>query len=151
MALSVPAKFIFLDEPVLGLDANHRELFYRELIQTFSDRPRTFIISTHLIEEVANIVSDVVMIDMGHVLLDQPVETILAKTHAVVGPAEEVDQYTNGLNVIGNDQMGNLKTNYVFGDLDNDRPISDTVQISSFDLQKLFIFLTNIQGNGGSY
>ncbi|WP_268913357.1 ABC transporter ATP-binding protein [Lentilactobacillus sp. SPB1-3] len=151
VALSVPAKFILLDEPVLGLDANHRELFYSELIQTFSDRPRTFIISTHLIEEVANIVSDVVMIDMGHVLLDQSVESILTKNHSVVGPSEEVDQYTNGLNVIGSEQMSNLKTNYVFGNLNDDRPIPDTVQVGSFDLQKLFIFLTNIQGNGGSY
>ena len=51
MALSVPCS-IFLDEPVLGLDANHRELFYTYLIETYQERPRTFVISTHLIEEL---------------------------------------------------------------------------------------------------
>lgn len=52
IALCVPAEYIFLDEPVLGLDANHREIFYQELIETYSDHPRTFVISTHLIEEI---------------------------------------------------------------------------------------------------
>lgn len=39
IALCVPAEYIFLDEPVLGLDANHREIFYQELIETYSDHP----------------------------------------------------------------------------------------------------------------
>jgi len=62
LALSVNTPFVFLDEPVLGLDANHRELFYKMLIQKYSDNPAAFIISTHLIEEVANIIEDVVII-----------------------------------------------------------------------------------------
>lgn len=86
LALCLPVKFVLLDEPVLGLDANHRELFYSELIQSYSDNPRTFIISTHLIEEVANIISDVIVLDQGRVILNQPVEDVLAKTHSVVGP-----------------------------------------------------------------
>lgn len=53
IALCVPAKFIFLDEPVLGLDASHRELFYKELLESYINKPRTFVISTHLIEEIA--------------------------------------------------------------------------------------------------
>ncbi|WP_283680193.1 ABC transporter ATP-binding protein [Lentilactobacillus sp. Marseille-Q4993] len=149
LALSVPVKFVILDEPVLGLDANHRELFYKELIQTFSDNPRTFLISTHLIEEVANIISDVVVIDQGRVLLDKPVEDVLEKTHSVVGLASDVDKYTSGLNIIGVETMGTLKTNYVYGDLD-DRILPDTVQLSNFDLQKLFVFLTNNASKGGS-
>ncbi|APR06282.1 ABC transporter ATP-binding protein YtrB [Lentilactobacillus parabuchneri] len=142
LALCLPVKFVLLDEPVLGLDANHRELFYSELIQSYSDNPRTFIISTHLIEEVANIISDVIVLDQGRVILNQPVEDVLAKTHSVVGPEKDVDQYTQGLNVIGHDNMGSIRANYVYGDLD-DRILPDTVQLSNFDLQKLFIYLTN--------
>ena len=142
LALCLPVKFVLLDEPVLGLDANHRELFYSELIQSYSDNPRTFIISTHLIEEVANIISDVIVLDQGRVILNQPVEDVLAKTHSVVGPEKDVDQYTKGLNVIGHDNMGSIRANYVYGDLD-DRVLPDTVQLSNFDLQKLFIYLTN--------
>ncbi|EEI23840.1 ATP-binding cassette domain-containing protein [Lentilactobacillus hilgardii] len=142
LALCVPVKFVLLDEPVLGLDANHREMFYSELIQTYTDNPRTFIISTHLIEEVANLISDVIVLDEGRIMLDQPVEDVLAKTHSVVGPQKDVDAYTKGLNVIGHDNMGTIRVNYVYGDLD-DRRLPDTVQLSNFDLQKLFIFLTN--------
>lgn len=142
LALCLPVKFVLLDEPVLGLDANHRELFYSELIQSYADNPRTFIVSTHLIEEVANIISDVIVLDQGRVILNQPVEDVLAKTHSVVGPEKDVDQYTKGLNVIGHDTMGNIRADYVYGDLD-DRVLPDTIQLSNFDLQKLFIFLTN--------
>lgn len=63
LALCLPVKFVILDEPVLGLDANHRELFYTELLDSYADNPRTFILSTHLIEEVANIISDVIILD----------------------------------------------------------------------------------------
>ncbi|MFD1126314.1 ATP-binding cassette domain-containing protein [Lentilactobacillus raoultii] len=142
LALSVPVKFVLLDEPVLGLDANHREMFYSELIQSYSDHPRAFIISTHLIEEVANLISDVIVLDEGRIMLNSPVEDVLAKTHSVVGPQKDVMAYTKGLNVIGHDNMGTIRVNYVYGDLD-DRQLPDTVQLSNFDLQKLFIFLTN--------
>ena len=47
LALCVDAPFIFLDEPVLGLDANHRDLFYQSLLAAYSDHPRTFVLSTH--------------------------------------------------------------------------------------------------------
>ena len=92
--------------------------------------------------EVANIISDVIVLDQGRVILNQPVEDVLAKTHSVVGPEKDVEQYTKGLNVIGHDMMGTIRANYVYGDLD-DRILPDTVQLSNFDLQKLFIFLTN--------
>lgn len=142
LALCLPVKFVILDEPVLGLDANHRELFYTELLDSYADNPRTFILSTHLIEEVANIISDVIILDQGRIILNQPVEDVLAKTHSVVGQKNEVEEYTKGLNVVGHDHMGNIRANYVYGDLD-DRRLPDTVQLSNFDLQKLFVFLTN--------
>lgn len=147
IALCVPVKFVILDEPILGLDANHRDLFYSELLQSYSDNPRTFIISTHLIEEVTNIISDVVILDNSRILLAAPVEEILDQAYGIVGPQNEVDDYTKGLNIIGTDKMGNLKTTYVYGNL-NDNPVPDTVQISNLDLQKLFVLLTS--KNGGN-
>lgn len=62
MALSVNVPYVFLDEPVLGLDAYHRELFYRLLIEKYAQNPFTVVISTHLIEEVTNIVEHVIII-----------------------------------------------------------------------------------------
>ncbi len=51
--------------------------------------------------------------------------------------------YTAGLNVIGQDQLGNLRVNYVYGELVGDRAIPDTVSVSHIDLQKLFVNLTS--------
>ena len=56
IALASGADYIFFDEPVLGLDANHRELFYRLLIERYAETGSTFIISTHLIDECANLI-----------------------------------------------------------------------------------------------
>ncbi|MFN1208801.1 ABC transporter ATP-binding protein, partial [Enterococcus lactis] len=47
ISLCVPCKFIMLDEPTLGLDARNREIFQSNLIETYSENPRTFVISTH--------------------------------------------------------------------------------------------------------
>ena len=73
-ALASNAPYTLFDEPVLGLDANHREVFYRQLIESYSRQPRTILISTHLIEEVADIIEQVVIIKKGRILLDKPTE-----------------------------------------------------------------------------
>lgn len=57
IALCLDVPYVFLDEPVLGLDANHREMFYKILLESYMDQPRTFVIATHLIEEVANLIA----------------------------------------------------------------------------------------------
>ncbi|PWF99540.1 ATP-binding cassette domain-containing protein [Levilactobacillus bambusae] len=142
IALCVPATYIFLDEPVLGLDANHRDIFYRELVETYTERPRTFVISTHLIEEIANLIEQVVVIKSGRVLVDDSSEALIAESYAITGPKNVVDSFVSGLNVIGSETLGNLKAAYVFGALD-DRPIPDVITIEHMDLQKLFVNLTN--------
>ncbi len=142
IALCVPVNFVFLDEPVLGLDANHRELFYQELLQAYEDRPRTILISTHLIEEIAQIIEHVLILDDGQISLDADTEEMTERSYAVTGPQKEVDAYTSGLNVIGKESLGGIQTNYVYGELDDDRVIPDTVKIQHVDLQKLFVYLT---------
>ncbi|UQS86825.1 ABC transporter ATP-binding protein [Nicoliella spurrieriana] len=143
IALCVPVNVVIFDEPTLGLDANHRELFYSELIQSYSDRPRTMIISTHLIDEIANLVSDVVIIDDGRIIVDGENEELLKNAHEITGPENELDAYCDGLNVIGSKKLANLKTNYVYGQLNDDRKVPDTVSINGMDLQTLFIYLTS--------
>ena len=142
IALCVDAELILLDEPTLGLDANHRELFYRELVETYAQRPRTFVISTHLIEEIAGMIENVLLIRDGKLLLDDTAENLLAQSYSVTGPEKEVQEYTAGLNVIGHDNLGKLRSDYVFGKLDEDRVLPDTVTVEGIDLQKLFINLT---------
>ena len=99
LALNVP--YVIFDEPVLGLDANHRELFYDLLLKDYENSQRTIIIATHLIEEVSNIIEEVVLIDKGKVLLQDSVDSLLEAGYSVSGLANEVDAYCVDKNVIG--------------------------------------------------
>ncbi len=142
VALSCNAPIILLDEPVLGLDANHRELFYKELIQSYSERPRTIVLSTHLIEEVAELIENVIVIKDGKVIMQDSVENVLSQGYSVSGTSASVDNYIKGKNVIGIDTLGGLKTAYVLERPERDN-LPDGLEISGLNLQKLFIRLTN--------
>jgi len=142
IALSAGTPFVLLDEPVLGLDANHRDLFYKLLIENYSRNPRTIVISTHLIEEVASVINHVVIIKEGRILKDEPAEALLAGGYTVSGPASAVDRYTADKNVIGSDSLGGLKTAYILGQAEP-AGLPEGLEITKLDLQKLFIQLTN--------
>lgn len=139
-ALASGAPYTFFDEPVLGLDANHRELFYQELIRQYSEFPRTIVISTHLIEEVSDIIEQVVIIKDGRILLDRPVEEVKQMGYMVSGKAADVDAYCAGRQTIGEDQLGNLKRACLLGQPEE---VPASLDISAMDLQKLFVQLTN--------
>lgn len=147
VALCVNAEFIFLDEPTLGLDANHRELFYRELLKTYEDRPRTFVLSTHLISEVQPLVEHVLIIDHQRLIQNTSVDELLANAYAISGPAKLVDDYTSGLKVLDQQTIANIKTAYVVQPLDENKVIPDQVKIDHLDLQKAFMALTTGKEN----
>lgn len=144
LALGVP--YVIFDEPVLGLDANHRELFYNLLLNEYEKSERTFIIATHLIEEVANIIEEVVLIDKGKILLCQDVETLLETGYSISGMAVEVDSYCKGKRVIGYDELGSLKVAYILGEKEA-VPYGSHLQTANMNLQKLFVKLTEKGGN----
>lgn len=142
IALSVNVPYVFLDEPVLGLDANHRELFYRILIEKYSENPFTAVISTHLIEEVSSVIEDIVIIKNGQVIRSETREELLSRGYTVSGNGVLVDTYLRGKEVIGSDILGGLKTAYVIGRPDRAN-LPEGLEITGLDLQKLFIQLTN--------
>lgn len=146
VALSLNVPYVIFDEPVLGLDVNHRELFYDLLLKDYEDGERTIIIATHLIEEVANIIEEVVLIDKGKILLQESVERLLETGYSISGITKEVDDYCTDKNVIGYDELGSLKIAYVLGEK-TPLPENSNLQISAMNLQKLFVKLTEKGGN----
>ncbi len=139
-ALSVNVPFVFLDEPVLGLDACHRELFYRILIEKYAEHPFTAVIATHLIEETANLIEHVVIIKNGEIIRNEPLEDLLDSGYCISGPKSQIDAYIEGKKVIGTDTLGGLKTAYVIGSPEHKLPAG--TETSRMELQKLFIRLT---------
>lgn len=122
VALSVNVPFVFFDEPVLGLDAYHRELFYKILIEKYTKSPFTAVISTHLIEEVAGVLEKVIIIKDGNIIRDTSAEELLQAGYCISGPAALVDDYIKGRELIGCDTLGGLKTAYVIGKPDGAIP-----------------------------
>ncbi|MGI6256721.1 MAG: ABC transporter ATP-binding protein [Anaerovoracaceae bacterium] len=145
IALALDVPYLIFDEPVLGLDANHRELFYDLLLKDYEANPRTIILATHLIEEVANIVEEVVLIDQGEILLQETVETLLQNGYSVSGMAEDVDAFCQGKNIIGQDDLGRLQLAYILGER-TPLPPNSNLHISGMNLQKLFVKLTEKGG-----
>lgn len=142
MALSVNTPYVLLDEPVLGLDANHRELFYRILLEKYIEHPFTAIISTHLIEEVSNVIEEIVIIKNGKIIRNETREALMNKGYTVSGAGSLVDAYITGKEVIGTDSLGGLKSAYLLGKPNN---VPEGLEVTGMDLQKLFIQLTNDQ------
>lgn len=95
-ALASKAKYTFLDEPVAGLDIVARKRFYRLLLEEYSESGRTFVISTHIIEEAADLFEEVILLDKGEILLKENTEELLARSVYVSGRAEDVDNAIKG-------------------------------------------------------
>lgn len=140
-AICSNAKYTFLDEPILGLDANHRELVYKTVLESYSENPRTIVISTHIIEEVASLLEEVVIINEGSLIETDSVENLLSRGFSVSGKAEEIDKFIKDKNVIGTDFVGSVKIAYILGD-ENIDSLPASLEITPINLQKLFIELT---------
>ena len=140
VAISSNAKYTFLDEPVLGLDANHRELLYKTIIEEYAENPRTIVISTHLIEEIATIIENVVVLHDCKVVLSESTENLLEKGYSVKGNSTEVEEFIKDKNCLGVEKVGTVTVAYLL----EKRPenISKNIEVSGLNLQKIFIKLT---------
>jgi ABC-2 type transport system ATP-binding protein len=90
LGLASRAPITLFDEPYLGLDAVARQLFYDRLLADYAEHPRTIVLSTHLIEEISDLLEHVLLIDRGRVLLDADAETLRATALTVSGPSQLV-------------------------------------------------------------
>ena len=138
LSLSVHTPFLFLDEPTLGMDAFHRELFYKLLIESYSEAPSCILLSTHLISEVEGLLENVIILDHGKVLIDESSEQLLAQGYCVSGRISDVDDYCSGKNVIGSSVVGGLKTTAILGEREQ---VPDTLEVTGLSLQQLFVQL----------
>jgi len=83
LTMAIDARLLVLDEPTLGLDILARRGFYDALVNDYMDETRTIVITTHQVEEVENLLTDVLFIDKGRIVLDCSVEDIGARYAAV--------------------------------------------------------------------
>ncbi len=146
LTLASNAPVIIFDEPVLGLDANHRDLFYKELLTHYNASPNTVILSTHLIEEAAGLLEEVIIIKEGQIIFSQPVEELLQLAYTVSGSQENVDRYITGKNVIREEALGRFKAATIYqkrNNGDQEALAQLGLDLTPARLQELIISLTN--------
>src|SRR3954470_2331067 len=106
IGLASRAPVTLFDEPYLGLDAVARQLFYDRLLADYAEHPRTVVLSTHLIEEIAPLLEHVLLIDRGRVLLDADAESLRDSAVTVTGPAEQVHSFARQHELLHSEFLG---------------------------------------------
>ena len=141
VALASKADFTFLDEPVAGLDVVAREQFYKLLLQEYTDTGRTFVISTHIIEEAADVLEEVIILKDGKVLLEADTQALVSSARYISGRTEDVDAVTAGLEVHHAEVLGRSKSATVFLQEGQSLPAGYDVTVQPMNLQKVFVAL----------
>lgn len=147
LALASSAEFIVLDEPTLGLDANHRDLTYKTILERFNTRNSecSFVVSSHLIDEISSIVDKIVIIDDGKILKQDDTETLLDSVRVVLGNKENVNVAVKDIKPIKIENILKDCKAYIRKE-DVESITNDNVKIEKIDLQKLFVIMTDNEG-----
>lgn len=147
------AEITFFDEPYLGLDAVARQIFYDRLLQDYAEHPRTIVLSSHLIDEVANLLEHVIVLDEGRVLIDASAEELQSRAFTIVGASAAVEAFTAGREVLHTESLGPVTSATVLGALTSEerRGVADAnLDLTPVSLQQLVVRLTQHAADTGA-
>jgi ABC-2 type transport system ATP-binding protein len=142
IGLASRAEVTFFDEPYLGFDAVARQIFYDRLISDYAEQPRTIVLSSHLIDEVADLIENVIVIDRGRVFMDETAEEIRSRAVNVVGDADAVNRLAAGREVIHRQSLGRVTSVTMLGQLsstDREFVAEANLDLSPVSLQQLVV------------
>jgi ABC-2 type transport system ATP-binding protein len=91
LVMAIDAKLLVLDEPTLGLDILYRKQFYQRLLEDYFDEDKTILVTTHQVEEIEHILTDVLFIRDGKIALDAPMDAVGERFTEVLVNADKVD------------------------------------------------------------
>lgn len=149
IGLASRAPVTLFDEPYLGLDAVARQTFYDELLADYAEHPRTVVLSTHLVDEVANLLEHVVLIDRGRVLIDDCAENLQRRAIVATGPSARIDALARGRRELRRETLGTQSRATIQGDFTDDdlaQARAAGVDIEPASLQQLMIGATSTEG-----
>ncbi|MGP6169665.1 ATP-binding cassette domain-containing protein [Microbacterium sp. A204] len=145
IGLASRAEITFFDEPYLGLDAVARQIFYDRLLEDYAEHPRTVILSSHLIDEVSNLIEKVIVIDNGQILMNDDTDAVRDRAVTVVGDADKVDAWLQGREVLHREALGRVASVTVLGALSPDERAevaASGLDLAPVSLQQLIVRLT---------
>ena len=91
LVMAIDARLLVLDEPTLGLDILYRKQFYQRLLEDYFDEEKTILVTTHQVEEIEHILTDVMFIRDGKIVLDAPMDTLGERYTEVLVNADRVE------------------------------------------------------------
>ena len=139
IGLASKADITILDEPVAGLDVIARERFYKLIIEEQCNTNRTFIISTHIIDEASGIFEDTIILHDKKVLINEDTQELLERAVYITGLAEDVDKITDGVKVLSAENIGKSKAVTVLLEKGQELENSSMVVCQPVSLQNLFV------------
>ncbi|MCC4908627.1 ABC transporter ATP-binding protein [Microbacterium sp. cx-59] len=145
IGLAARAEVTFFDEPYLGLDAVARQIFYDRLLEDYAEHPRTVILSSHLIDEVANLIERVLVVDRGRILMDEETDAVRDRAATIVGDTATVEEFVAGREVIHREALGRVSSVTVLGTLtpgDRERLTAEGLDVTPVSLQQLIVRTT---------
>src|SRR6266513_787370 len=90
LVMAIDAKLLVLDEPTLGLDILYRKQFYDSLLNDYFDRSRTIVVTTHQVEEIQDVLTDVMFINRGRIVFDCSMEELESRYLEVMVNPEQI-------------------------------------------------------------
>lgn len=138
LLLASDASVLLFDEPTIGFDPIVRRRFYEALRADYDEQPRTMVASTHVVDELARVASEVIVMDRGAIMLRAPMADLDERSYRLVGPTALVEPLLTGLNVLTVATAAGLTSAAV---LDRRIETPDTVRIEALNLADLFVAL----------
>lgn len=135
------AELTIFDEPYAGLDAVARHIFYDRVLQDWGVHPRTILMSTHLIDEVADILDHVLVIDEGRIVIDASADELRGSATTLAGRHSAVQRFAEGREVLTWDSLGGLATVTLTGLSDADKAAANAegLDVVPVSLQQLIV------------
>ena len=136
IVMAIRARLLVLDEPTLGLDITFRKKFYRRLVEDYLDENRSILITTHQVDEIEFLLTDLIFLKEGRIVLNEDMERISSRFAQVLVSPDKVEQARKKLPIFDTVQLG--QTIMIFDDLDLSRA-REFGQVSTPSVSDLFV------------
>jgi ABC-2 type transport system ATP-binding protein len=129
------------DEPYIGLDAAARSKFYDLLLEEYEEYPRTFILSTHLIDEISRLLEEVLIVSEGRLLMQKNTDELREESFVVNGSSAAVSEFVKNKNVVYRKSFGSMEQAVLYGE--NRMEANEAgLQVEHVPVQDLMVYLT---------